>query len=151
MRNSYDCDFPLPPPVSRRLFVTGGPMLPLAGAAPGSPNTLFGRSEAGILGDAGANERDETTFPPYPGALVGLWCAAAEVKRGDGSQPQQPWVLEIPLGWLETTVTAAYETGGKAEKFAIASVEVLLDGRPAGRLSQFRYRSSDGRDIAPKE
>jgi hypothetical protein len=141
MHSLCESDHPFLLRVSRRRFIAVGAMLPLVRIAPGSANRLFERSEAGTLGGAGAKELEETVFPAYPGALVGFLCTQ-EAKRGDGSQPQQPWVLEIPVGWLETAVTAAYETSGKAGDFDIASIEVLLDGRPAGRLQPLGAQGS---------
>ena len=113
-----DSDLSRPHRVSRRKFIATGMMVPLAGIAPTEANTLFAASEQGLPVATGGPE--EVALPVYPGALVGFWCAP---EKSAGS-----WVLEIPAGWLETAVTVAFEASG------IPSVEVLLDGRPAGRL-----------------
>ena len=134
MSDPSEFDPPLLPRVSRRRFIAAGMMLPLVRLAPGSKDTFFGHSEEMIFGDAGAKELDHTAFPAYPGALVGFWCAPQEAKSNDSSKSQQAWALEIPTGWLETTVTLAYELNTKTQDFDITSVDVLLDGRPAGHL-----------------
>jgi hypothetical protein len=132
VRSRSEFDLPFPRRVSRRKFIATGMMLPLAGIAPGSENTLFAPGAQSMVSEAG--EPEDTAFPPYPGALVGFWCAPAEAKSSGGSRSQTSWVLEIPTGWRETTVTLAYEPSGTARSSGFTSVEVLLDGRPAGRL-----------------
>ena len=124
MPSSSDSRFPPPLRLSRRKFMVASGILPLINGAPGghaSPHF-----DPGFVGIAGAQVPDDAAFPAYPGALVGFMCAPDEAKRDEGS-PQQPWVLGIPVGWLEATVTAAYETGEKAVDWDIASFEVLLD------------------------
>jgi hypothetical protein len=127
-------DPPFLPRVSRRRFIATGMMLPLARIAPGPENTPLGPNEENILASTTPKEGESTAFPPYPGALVGFWCAPEETKSNDGPRSQQSWMLEIPAGWLETTLTLAYEPAAKAGGADVPSVEVLLDGRPAGHL-----------------
>ncbi len=99
-----------------------GAMLPLVRAIEGSPASLLQPQNTPI--STGAAAVVNATSPAYPGALVGFWCAPKE----------SSWMLEILSGWLETTITVAYEPTTKAPDSGLASVEVLLDGKPAGRL-----------------
>ena len=100
-----------------------GAMLPLVRAIDGSSRPLLEPENATVPTGAAAVV-NATLTPPYPGALVGFWCA-----------PKEPsWVLEILSGWLETTITVAYEPTTKAPDAGLSSVEVGVDGKPAGRL-----------------
>ena len=140
MPSSSDSRFPHPLRLSRRKFMVASGMLPLIGGVPGgSASVHFDQSTVGM---AGAPAPDDAAFPDYPGALVGFMCAPDDAKRDNGSPPP-PWALDIPVGWLETTMTAAYEAGGKAGGGDIASVEVLLDGKPIGRLQPLDSRGSN--------
>jgi GH15 family glucan-1,4-alpha-glucosidase len=121
-------------------------MLPLAEMAHGSATTLFGPDEENTGVGIGVEMPDDGALPEYPGALVGLWCPSGEAKRSGGSRPQQTWVLEIPVGWLETTVTLAYEPDGKVQNSSIRSVDVLFDGKSAGRLQPLIGRGSNALD-----
>jgi hypothetical protein len=134
MSHPSEPDPPFLPLVSRRRFIATGMMLPLVRIAPGPENTPVERSEES---EARAKELNQPTFPSYPsypGALVGFWCTPEEAKSNHDSKSQPSWVLEVPTGWLNTTVTVAYERNGKTRDADITSVEVLLDGRFAGRL-----------------
>jgi hypothetical protein len=101
-----------------------GVMLPLVRAIDGSSSPLLEAQNAATTPSGAAAVVNATSPPPYPGALVGFWCA-----------PKEPsWVLEILSGWLEATITVAYEPTTKAPDSGLSSIEVLLDGKPAGRL-----------------
>jgi hypothetical protein len=123
---SSEFDFPIAPRVSRRTFLGASMMLPLAGVA--QSRFAFAAEQEAAANGIGSEPPDEGSYPEYPGALVGIWCAASEAKLAGA---RRTWNLEIPLGWLETTVTLAYESKALVPN----SVEVLLDGKSAGRLS----------------
>lgn len=118
-------------------------MLPLAGVAQVPPGAIFGWGQ-GIAGRGiGAARPDEGLYPESPGALVGIWCASGDAKRSGSTVARRTWVVDIPLGWLETTITLAYESKDKAQVLAAASIEVLLDGKPAGHLQPLPARGKD--------
>jgi hypothetical protein len=104
--------------------MAAGVMLPLVRAIDGSASPFLETQSTETISRGAAAVVNATSHPPYPGALVGFWCAPKE----------QSWELEILSGWLETTITAAYEPTTKAPDSGLTSVEVLLDGKPAGRL-----------------
>ena len=140
--NSHDFDPPFLPRVSRRKFIATGMMLPLSRIAPASTETFFDRPEE-IAPTETVVKESNPAFPPYPGALVGFWCAPNERTGSDESKPQQSWVLDIPTGWLATTITLAYESSAKGRESDITSVEVLLDGKPAGHLQPLASQGSN--------
>src|SRR5271156_2709667 len=110
--------------VSRRKFMATGVMLPLVRAIEGSSSPFLETQNAATISSGAAAVVNASFSPPYPGALVGFWCA-----------PKEPsWVLEILSGWLETTITVAYEPTTKAPDSGLTSVEIQLDDEPVGRL-----------------
>ena len=138
MPGPSEFDFPIYRGVSRRSFLGASMMLPLASVAQAPPGGIFGWEQE-ITGRAmGANRPEEGLYPEYPGALVGIWCGSNEATRSGGAAERWTWNLDIPLGWLETTVTLAHEQGPAA-----ASMEVFLDGKSAGRLQSLAARGKD--------
>jgi hypothetical protein len=137
---SSEFDFPISRRVSRRSFIGASMMLPLAGVAQTPLGAVLASGQEPGGSGIGSERPDEGVYPEYPGALVGIWCAASEAKL---SGARRTWSLDIPLGWLETTVTLAFEAKGKAEAFVAASVEVFLDGKSVGRLQPLLARGSE--------
>jgi hypothetical protein len=137
---SSEFDFPISHRVSRRSFIAGGVMLPLANVGQAPLGAMFDSNQEMTGHGIGADRPDEGSYPEYPGALVGIWCASGEAKRSGGASARRTWVLDVPLGWLETTVTFAFEAKDKAQSPVVTSVEVLLDGKSAGRLQPLAAR-----------
>jgi hypothetical protein len=142
LHSSSELDPPAPPRVSRRSFIATGVMLPLARIAQRSESAPFVSQEENAVDGPGAQRPDDVSFPPFPGALVGFWCAPEAAPNRADPALQQSWVLEVPAGWLETTVTVAYENRGKAREFNIASLAVSLDGKSTGHLQPLTTKGS---------
>ena len=117
----------LPGQVSRRRFIATG-MMPLARIAPEAAAASPQQSDDDTVRSAGET-KIVNDFPSYPGALVGFWCSP-ETRKGD--EPKW-WEIKVPLGWLSTTITVAFDE--KAKLADITATEVLADGKSIGRLS----------------
>jgi hypothetical protein len=140
---SSEFDFPISPRVSRRSFLGAGLMLPLAGVAQGTAGRVFRSGPESAGSGIDADRPDEGLYPEYPGALVGIWCPSDEAKRSGGSGARFTWALDIPLGWLETTVTLAFKSEDKPQALDAASIEILLDDKSAGRLQPLAARGEN--------
>jgi hypothetical protein len=143
MPGSSEFDFPISPCVSRRSFIAAGMMLPLTTMAQGPAGAIFDSEGESVGSGIGADRPDDGQYPEYSGALVGMWCSSDEAKRSGGTPARRTWVIDIPMGWLETTVTLAYESKDKAQAPATNSIAVLLDGKSAGRLQPLVARGED--------